>query len=79
MIAGRYELDFLWRAERLVVEVDGYTYHSDPVAFERDRLRDAELQASGYRVMRVTRRQVRDTPEAVIARIRRALGTSSGG
>jgi len=79
VIAGRYELDFLWRAERLVVEVDGYTYHSDPVAFERDRLRDAELQASGYRVMRVTRRQVRDTPEAVIARIRRALGTSSGG
>jgi very-short-patch-repair endonuclease len=68
-----YELDFLWRDARLVVEVDGYAYHSDPLAFERDRLRDAELQALGYRVMRVTRLQLLRAPEAVIARIRRAL------
>lgn len=78
VVVNGYELDFLWRDQRLVVEVDGYTYHSDPIAFERDRLRDAELQANGYRVMRVTRRQVTETPEGVIARIRRALHDASG-
>ncbi|MBA3839825.1 MAG: DUF559 domain-containing protein [Thermoleophilaceae bacterium] len=55
---GRYEVDLLWERERLVVEVDGYAFHSLPSAFERDRLRDAELGSAGYRVMRVTWRQI---------------------
>jgi Protein of unknown function (DUF559) len=38
---GRFEVDFLWPAHRLIVEVDGYAYHSDRGAFERDRRRDA--------------------------------------
>lgn len=70
---GPYEVDFLWREERLVVEVDGYAFHSDRPAFERDRLRDAELQARGFHVIRVTWRQLTGTPEAVLARIVRAL------
>jgi very-short-patch-repair endonuclease len=70
---GRYEVDFLWRPERLVVEFDGYAYHSSRAAFERDRARDAELQALGYRVIRVTWRQLVGEPEAVIARIAQAL------
>lgn len=52
-----------------MVEVDGYAFHSSRAAFERDRVRDAELQAAGYRVLRVTWRQVTGEPEAVIARI----------
>ena len=72
---GRREVDFLWHAQRLVVEVDGFAYHANRAAFERDRLRDAELQAGGYRVMRVTWRQIAKTPEAVIARVARALAS----
>jgi len=72
---GRYEVDFLWREQRLVVEFDGYAYHSTRAAFERDRGRDADLQAAGYRVMRVTWRQLVETPEAVVARIAQALAT----
>lgn len=34
---GRHEVDFLWRERRLVVEVDGYAFHSSRAAFERDR------------------------------------------
>jgi very-short-patch-repair endonuclease len=49
-----FEVDFLWREQRLVVEIDGYAYHSDRQAFERDRSRDATLAAHGYRVIRVT-------------------------
>jgi very-short-patch-repair endonuclease len=70
---GPHEVDFLWRAERLVVEVDGFQFHSSRASFERDRLRDAELQAQGFRVIRVTWRQLVDQPEGLLARIAQAL------
>jgi very-short-patch-repair endonuclease len=66
---GRYEVDLLWRESSLIVEVDGYAYHSSRAAFERDRARDAELQAAGWRVLRVTWRQIVEEPEAVVARL----------
>jgi very-short-patch-repair endonuclease len=70
---GGHEVDLLWRETRLVVEVDGYAYHSGRAAFERDRARDAQLQATGFRVMRVTWRQLADEPERVIAQLAQAL------
>jgi very-short-patch-repair endonuclease len=39
---------------QLVIEVDGYAFHSTRTAFERDRRRDTELLGAGYRVLRVT-------------------------
>jgi very-short-patch-repair endonuclease len=66
---GAHEVDAYWPAQRLVVEVDGYAFHSSRAAFERDRLRDAALQATGHRVLRTTWRQLTDHPEAVVARI----------
>ena len=66
-------VDFLWSNERLVVEVDGYEFHRDRAAFERDRRRDQILTAAGYRVVRITWRQLRDEPVAVIARLAQAL------
>ena len=71
-VAG-YEVDFLWPGERLVVEVDGYAFHSTRAAFERDRVRDADLQAHGYRVLRFTWRRLAEAPEAVITAIATAL------
>lgn len=72
-VAG-YEVDFLWRATRLVAEVDGFGPHSSREAFERDRRRDADLLAAGFRVLRVTWRELTRRPEAVVARLARALG-----
>jgi very-short-patch-repair endonuclease len=71
-IAG-HEVDLLWRDSRLVVEVDGYAFHSTRAAFERDRARDADLQAAGLRVLRVTWRQIVGEPFALIVRIAQAL------
>jgi very-short-patch-repair endonuclease len=68
-----HEVDFLWREQRLVVEVDGFQFHSTRSAFERDRRRDAELQSAGLRVLRVTWRQVSDAPYATLAHVVRAL------
>ncbi len=76
---GRVEVDFLWRRERLVVEIDGFAYHSSAGAFERDRRRDAVLIGAGYRVARITWRQLADEPEAVIARLVKALAVGPTG
>jgi very-short-patch-repair endonuclease len=71
-----YEVDFLWRDLNFVVEVDGYDGHSGRVAFERDRLKQATLQARGVTVMRVTGRQIRRDPDGVLARLQQALSTA---
>ncbi len=76
---GRLEVDFLWQRERLVVEIDGSAFHSSPRAFERDRRRDAVLIAAGYRVARITWRQLAEEPEAVLARLVKALAVVPAG
>jgi very-short-patch-repair endonuclease len=68
-----HEVDFLWRDQGLVVEVDGFRFHSTRDAFERDRQRDAELQGAGLRVLRVTWRQLVDLPYATLTHVVRAL------
>jgi very-short-patch-repair endonuclease len=67
------EVDFLWREQGLVVEVDGFRYHSSPSDFENDRRRDAELLARGLRVLRVSAAQIVHEPEATLVRIGQAL------
>jgi very-short-patch-repair endonuclease len=68
-----YEVDFHWPAERLVVEVDGFRFHSTRRAFEHDRRKDAALRAAGETTMRVTWRQMQEEPYAVVVRIAQAL------
>lgn len=54
---GPFLVDFLWRARRLVVEVDGFDTHGTRYAFEADRARDARLKLMGYDVVRFTWRR----------------------
>ena len=68
-----FEVDFYWPAQRFVLEVDGYRYHSLDRAFEHDRRKDAVLQAAGIATTRVTWRQATAEPYAVIARLAQAL------
>jgi very-short-patch-repair endonuclease len=69
----RYVVDFLWREQRLVAEVDGWESHSSRSAFEDDRARDARLSVLGYRVVRFTWRQVERDPREVSGTIRALL------
>jgi len=59
------EVDFYWRAERLIVETDGHETHGTRTAFEHDRARDARLTTRGYRVVRFTHRQLVHDPDHV--------------
>jgi very-short-patch-repair endonuclease len=69
----RYEVDFLWRAERLIVEVDGWESHRSRSAFEDDRARDARLKLLGFDVLRFTWRQIEVDRAAVASTIRAVL------
>jgi very-short-patch-repair endonuclease len=71
-IAG-YEVDLLWRTQKLVVEIDGYGFHSSRRSFERDRRKESDLVAAGLRVARVTWRQVTGEALGVAARLAAAL------
>lgn len=70
---GPYTVDFLWREHALIVETDGYRYHSSPASFESDRARDRELMARGYTVLRFTYREVTEKPATVIASLQAHL------
>ena len=72
MVEG-YEVDTLWADKQLVVELDSWEFHGGRRAFERDRERDAVLQAAGYRVVRVTWRRLNEQPEELATLIRRLL------
>jgi hypothetical protein len=73
-LGGRWlECDCVWRAQRVVVELDGRAAHFTKAAFERDRARDRVLTAHGWRVVRVTWAQLQHEPEAVAADLRRTL------
>ncbi len=73
-VAGRFfEVDCLWRAQRLIVELDGGFVHRTWRSSERDKERDRLLIADGWRVIRITWRQLRDDSSAVIADLRRLL------
>ena len=56
-LSGVGRVDFVI-GQRLVIEVDGAQYHTDPKKFEDDRRRDAVLSLLGYRVLRFSYRQV---------------------
>jgi very-short-patch-repair endonuclease len=72
-----YEVDFLWTEQRVVVEIDGYRFHSTRRAFEHDHRKDRDLLAAGLTVLRFTYDQLRREPEAVIAAVAFALGAAS--
>jgi very-short-patch-repair endonuclease len=74
---GPYTVDFLWRAEKVVVETDTYRTHGGPLAFEEDRQRDIYLKARGYEVVRVTDRQLEADPAGVAAALRAILARAS--
>jgi very-short-patch-repair endonuclease len=68
----RFEIDFLWRREKVAVETDGRV-HDNPRAGARDSKRNRALTNSGYRVRRIGWEELRDRPDAVLAELRTLL------
>jgi hypothetical protein len=68
-----FEVDCLWREQRLAVELDGRATHGTARAFEGDREKDRLLLVDGWHMVRITWRQLRDDAPAVVADLRRLL------
>jgi very-short-patch-repair endonuclease len=71
-LANRICPDLLWRAERLVVEVDG-PEHYGGLKYADDRHRDMELQFAGFAVLRFMSSQVLNDTQTVVSHIERFL------
>lgn len=67
------QVDFLWRAQRVALETDGFRFHRTQRAFERDRRRDQRLTVAAWRPVRATWRQVIDGPGPLAALLLKLL------
>lgn len=78
-LIGRWEVDFRFAGTPLIVECDGWSTHGlDREQFERDRVKDAELTAAGWQVLRLTYRSIVGDAVGTATRLRRALDRWSG-
>jgi len=72
----RVRADVLFDAARLVIEVDGFRYHSATGRFQTDRSRQNALTLIGYTVLRFTWYDLTERPDYVLATILEALARS---
>ena len=59
MFGGKYRLDFAFAPLRVGIELDSYTYHSDRETFTKDRQRQREIEAYGWRIVRFSGDELR--------------------
>jgi Protein of unknown function (DUF559) len=68
-----YEVDALFPAEKVIVEIDGWHFHRSHESFESDRDRDADLAQYGYLTIRLTSARMTERPVHEAARLHRTL------
>lgn len=73
---GAYEPDFMWREQRLIVELDSYQFHGGPRGFHNDHEKDFVYRDAGFDVLRPTRNHVIYEPARVLVSVVRALERS---
>jgi very-short-patch-repair endonuclease len=66
----RFLVDLLWAEGKLVVEVDGYRWHSTESMFRSDRYRDYRLMTWGHLVLRLPHDEVMADVALQIEKIR---------
>ena len=66
-------VDFCWIAQRLIVEADGFAFHSNRDDYRRDRRRMNDLERLGWRVLRFTWEDITQRPEHVVGMVRACL------
>lgn len=66
-------VDFFWRERKVIAEADGLVKYNDRKDLLNERERDHQLREAGYVVVHFTWKELFQTPEAMVARIRTAL------
>lgn len=70
---GRYIVDALFVAERVIVELDSWPYHKGKPAFETDRERDAYMLERRFVTVRVTEERLDERPDQEADRLHTIL------
>ena len=70
-----YEIDALFAAEKVIVEIDHWETHNSYLSFESDRRRDAVAAEHGHLTVRVTTARLAADPEGEAARLHRILAS----
>ena len=70
---GRYFADFACPSRKIVIEIDG-EHHADQL--EADNRRTAEMEATGWRVIRFAANEVVQNPEGIWVAVQLALDSS---
>lgn len=70
---GPYAVDFAFPSQRVAIEIDGWAFHSDQEAFQKDRVRQNWLALQGWQVLRFTWLDITQHPERVLAEVRAAI------
>ncbi len=68
-----FRVDAIYPAQRLIVELDSWEFHSDPVQFERDRERNAVATKYRHDTLRITWKRMTEHPRQLAAEIRAIL------
>lgn len=72
-----YFADLAFPASRVVVELDGWAWHTDVERFRRDRRRQNTLVLAGWTVLRFTWHDLTIRPDAVVVEVRKALESAA--
>jgi len=75
--AEHMEVDAVWPAARLAVELDGWNAHKTRDAFQRDRTRSNDLQGAGWTILRFTHADVVHRPAETAGRVARVLAQAA--
>ena len=67
------EIDALFEAEKVIVEIDGWNYHQDRQSFESDRERDTVAAEHGHLTVRLTGLRLDGQPAEEARRLHRIL------
>jgi hypothetical protein len=70
-----YRGDFYWARYRTIAEADGMAKYEEPLRAREQIRRDRLLRDAGHKVVHFTWRELFETPEVVITRIRKAFAS----
>lgn len=70
---GKYTVDFLCKEIKLIIECDGFAYHSQYEQLEKDKIRDRFFIQEGYKTMRFLGKEILDNPFGVLEDIREVI------
>ena len=73
LMFGKFLVDILLKDKKIIIQWDGEYWHNKPKRKKLDESQDAYLTKCGYKILRITDKQIKDNLKEVYANIKRAI------